>query len=150
MAEYTLERESFVPQPKAVVFDFFSRAENLETLTPPWLSFRILTPRPVAMRRGATIAYRVKVHGIPIQWLTGIERWDPPDGFIDVQLEGPYKVWRHTHRFSDFEGGAHILDRVEYSLPLGWLGRLAHQLQIRRDLTRIFDYREQRVHELFG
>ena len=148
MAIYTLRRELLVPNALPEVFDFFSRAENLERITPPWMRFRILTPPPIAMKQGATIAYALRVRGIPLRWLTEIERWNPPYEFIDIQTRGPYKLWRHTHRFSEAAGGTSIVDIVEYELPFGFMGRLAHRLQVARDLSRIFDYRAQHVQAL--
>ena len=145
---YTLHRELWVPQPLPAVFDFFSRAENLEQITPPWMRFRILTPPPIQMKQGATIAYALRVRGIPLRWLTEIERWNPPFDFPDVQAKGPYKIWRHTHRFSEVTGGTSIEDTVQYALPFGLLGRLAHRLQVARDLSQICDYRSQRVQAL--
>ena len=150
MTVYKLNRELWVPRPLPAVFEFFSRADNLERITPPWLSFRILTPAPIEMTEGATIGYALRVKGIPLRWLTQIERWNPPFEFVDVQAKGPYKLWRHTHRFSDLAGGTSIADTVEYALPFGVLGRLTHRFQVARDLAQIFDYREQRVRELLG
>jgi ligand-binding SRPBCC domain-containing protein len=150
MTVYTLERETFVPQPIKPVFGFFSQAENLERITPPWLSFRILNPQAVKMQQGATIAYKLRVRGIPVHWLTEIERWDPPFEFLDVQAKGPYQLWRHTHRFFQVEDGTRIVDIVNYALPLGVLGRIVHKLLVARDLSAIFNYRQQRVHALLG
>ena len=150
MSIHTLHRELWIQRSLPEVFDFFGRAENLERLTPPWPFFRILTPTPIEMREGATIAYQLRVRGIPIKWLTEIERWNSPFEFIDVQRKGPYKVWRHTHRFSEVGGSTRIVDIVNYALPSGPLGRLVHWLQVARDLSNIFDYREQRVRELLG
>ena len=118
MTVYKLNRELWVPRPLPDVFEFFSRAENLQRITPPWMMFRILTPGPIEMREGATIAYALRVRGIPLRWLTQIERWDPPFEFIDIQTKGPYKLWRHTHRFSEVEGGTLIVDTVEYALTI--------------------------------
>ncbi len=148
MGPYTLHRELWVPHPLSTVFDFFSRAENLEHLTPPWMRFRTLTPPPIVMKPGATIAYALRVRGIPIRWLTEIERWNPPFEFIDVQAKGPYRLWRHLHRFSEVGCGTQIADTVEYALPFGLLGRLVHRLQVARDLEQIFDYRAQQVQAL--
>jgi ligand-binding SRPBCC domain-containing protein len=143
MRAYTLQRELWVPNSLSAVFDFFSRAENLERITPPWMRFRILTPLPITMKQGATIAYALRFRGIPLRWLTEIERWNPPYEFIDTQARGPYKIWRHTHQFSEAAGGTLIVDIVEYALPFGLIGRLAHRLQVARDLSLIFDYRAQ-------
>jgi ligand-binding SRPBCC domain-containing protein len=150
MSLYTLYRELWVPHPLPEVFDFFSRAENLELLTPPWLRFRMLTLPPIHMQQGGTIEYALRIHGIPVRWLTEIEHWNPPYEFIDVQLKGPYRTWRHTHRFTAVEGGTSIVDMVRYELPLGMLGRMAHRLQVARDLSRVFDYRAGRVRDRFA
>lgn len=149
MASYTLQRELWVPHPLAEVFDFFKRAENLERITPPWMRFRILTPSPIPMKPGTTIAYALRVRGIPLRWMAEIERWNPPYEFVDAQAKGPYKLWHHTHRFSEVEGGTSIVDIVQYALPFGPLGRLAHWLQVARDLEQIFDYRARQVQWLF-
>jgi ligand-binding SRPBCC domain-containing protein len=150
MKTYDLERSLWVARPQADVFEFFARAENLEQLTPPWLSFHIDTPQPIEMREGATIVYSLRLRGIPLRWLTEIERWKPPFEFVDVQLKGPYKLWRHTHRFAEANGGTSITDHVEYALPFGVLGRAAHHFHVADELSRIFDYRAVRVRELLG
>jgi ligand-binding SRPBCC domain-containing protein len=147
-ADYILHREATVSCPLEKVFNFFSKAENLETLTPPWLGFRIETLQPIQMRQGATIAYRLHVRGVPLRWLTEIELWRPPYEFVDVQVKGPYKLWRHIHRFEESQNGTRIVDIVNYTLPLGPLGRLVHRLQVADDLDKIFDYREHRIRTL--
>jgi len=148
--DYVLHREATVSCPLEKVFDFFSKPENLEMLTPPWLRFRIETPQPIQMRQGATIAYRLRLRGIPIRWLTEIELWRPPYEFVDVQRKGPYRRWRHTHLFEETKDGTRIVDVVNYALPLGPLGRLLHRLRVADDLARIFSYREQRVRTLLA
>src|SRR5690242_11474856 len=121
MKVYTLRRRIWVPHPLIEVFDFFARAEDLERLTPPWLHLHILTPPPIAMQQGTNIAYALRVRGIPLQWVSKIEKWNPPYEFVDVQIKGPYKFWHHTHRFSSTKGGTAIEDTVEYALPFGLL-----------------------------
>jgi ligand-binding SRPBCC domain-containing protein len=73
-----------------------------------------------------------------------IEEWDPPHRFVDVQLRGPYHVWRHTHTFEEVGGSTTIVDDVEYALPFGWLGSFFRPL-VDRDIRRIFDYRTRAV-----
>lgn len=147
---YVLERTQFVARPRAEVFPFFADAANLARLTPPFLGFEIVTPRPIEMRAGTIIDYRIKLNGIPLTWRTQIESFTPGEQFIDVQVRGPYKLWRHTHTFRDVDGGTELGDRVEYALPLGPLGRLAHALIVKRQLRTIFDYRTRVMTELFG
>jgi ligand-binding SRPBCC domain-containing protein len=146
---YTIQREQWVPRPLEEVFAFFSDARNLEILTPAWLKFHILTV-PDRIESGVHIQYRLGWHGIPLRWTTEITRWDPPHGFEDIQLSGPYKLWRHTHRFQSRDDGTQLSDRVEYALPLGFLGSIAHALQVRRNVEQIFDYRYERIQQMFG
>jgi ligand-binding SRPBCC domain-containing protein len=142
---YVLQREQFLPVPAEEAFDFFADAFNLELITPPWLNFRVDTPRPIEMRAGSMIEYRLRLHGVPVRWLTRIESWEPGARFADVQLRGPYRHWHHTHTFEARDGGTLMRDVVRYSLPLGPLGRLARALVVRRDLDRIFDFRRDAV-----
>lgn len=150
MPIYTLRREQFVPVPLEEVFPFFSDAANLQELTPPHLDFQILTPKPIELRCGAVLDYRLKWHGVPMRWQTMILEWNPPHGFIDVQLKGPYKLWSHTHTFRAESDGTRVGDVVDYELPLGLAGALAHALVVRKDVERIFDYRQERIARLFS
>jgi ligand-binding SRPBCC domain-containing protein len=145
--EFTLQTELWLARPRAEVFPFFAEARNQETLTPPWLKFEVLTPSPIMLRPGTLIDYRIAVHGLPIRWRTEIAEWDPPRQFVDVQLRGPYTLWRHTHTFDERDGGTVCLDQVRYR-PRG--GVLVHWLFVRRDVERIFQYRQQRLKEMFG
>lgn len=148
MREAILERQTWVPHPIAVVFPFFAAAENLAQLTPPELGFRIRSELPIAMRAGTLIDYTIRLYGLPMKWRTEITQWDPPHEFADAQLRGPYAKWEHTHTFREERGGTTIVDRVVYALPFGVLGRLAQPL-VRRQLKRIFDYRELSLQRAF-
>jgi len=145
-----LEREQRLPATPERVFAFFCDAANLDALTPPWVGFRILTPLPIAMCRGALIEYRLRLAGVPVRWRTRIVEWEPPRGFVDVQERGPYALWEHTHQFAADATGVWMRDRVRYALPLGPLGEMAHALAVRASLAAIFDYRFARIRERFG
>ena len=142
-----LQTELWLPRLRDEVFAFFADAQNLETLTPPWLKFEVLTPTPIEMRPGTLIDYRIRVHGFPIRWRTEITEWQPLHRFVDVQLRGPYTLWHHTHTFEERDGGTFCLDRVRYR-PRG--GALINWLFVRRDVERIFQYRQQRLRKLFA
>ena len=143
---HTLRREQHLPGAPKEVFPFFADAGNLEAVTPPWLGFEVVTPRPIAMRPGALIEYRLRLHRLPVSWLTRIEEWEPGVRFVDAQLTGPYKLWHHTHEFEPAPGGGTLMrDIVRYALPLGPLGTLAHAVLVRRDVQRIFDFRAQAI-----
>ncbi len=147
MPQVVLQREVWLPQPIDRVFAFFSDATNLESLTPPWMHFRILTPTPIPMFAGQLIDYRLRVRGIPIRWRTRIEAWEPPFRFVDLQLSGPYHLWHHLHSFESRDGGTLCGDVVTYR-PRG--GSLIQRLFVDPDVRRIFDYRATRMLELLG
>ena len=143
---HVLRREQRLPGPPGAVFPFFADAGNLEAITPDWLAFRIVTPRPIDMHVGALIEYRLRLHGVPVSWLTRIEEWEPGVRFVDAQLRGPYVLWHHTHEFEpDGAGGTLMRDTVRYALPYGPLGEIARRLFVARDLRRIFDFRAAEV-----
>lgn len=145
MRIHVLHREQLLPGTPEEVFPFFADAANLEAITPPLLRFSIVTPGDIEMRVGTLIQYRLKLHGVPISWLTSIQRWDPPYAFVDQQIKGPYALWHHTHTFvDDGAGGTRMTDTVRYALPLSPLSEIAMPL-VRRDLATIFDYRRDEV-----
>jgi ligand-binding SRPBCC domain-containing protein len=147
---HLLERVQTIPRPLGDVFRFFADAFNLEAITPPFLRFRVVTPPPIVMAAGTLIDYRLRLFGLPFRWRTRIEQFEPEAGFVDVQLRGPYRMWHHTHAFEALGATTRMRDRVRYVLPLGPLGRLAHAALVRRTLDAIFDYRRDRISELFA
>lgn len=123
-------------------FAFFENPHNLARITPPWLNFRITSPERIQMRKGAEIAYQIRWLGLPLNWKTVITEYEPPFFFVDEQAAGPYAYWRHRHDFKPTEYGALVSDQVDYALPLGPVGWLAHRLVVRRQLEDIFEYRQ--------
>ncbi len=148
MKPFRLFREQLIPKPIDEVFQFFADAGNLESLTPPWLNFQILTPLPIAMHVGAIIQYSLRLHGVPVQWTTTISAWKPPFEFVDVQLRGPYVLWHHRHTFESIGEQTRMTDEIHYVLPYGWFGRLAHAVFVARDLAAIFEFRARAVDRL--
>ncbi len=150
MKPQKLVSEQFVPRPRDEVFAFFARPENLGTITPPWLDFQVLTPSPVPMAKGALIDYDIRLGILPTRWRTMITSYDPPHGFVDEQLSGPYSFWHHTHEFIDKDGGTLIRDRILYVLPFGPLGAFFAGAFIRRQLDVIFAHRRKIIGARFG
>lgn len=146
---HVLERSLFIPRPRPQVFAFFADARNLERITPALLRFHILTPGPIEMKAGVLIDYQLRLYGLPVRWRTRIDEFTPPFSFVDVQLSGPYRSWHHRHQFAEVPGGTRMHDRVEYDLPFGPLGALAHTLLVRRTLNRIFDHRNSTISAVF-
>ncbi len=150
MSERLLEREQFFPRPVEEVFEPFSRAENLQALTPPWLHFRITIELPIEMGEGTLIEYRLRFHGMPVRWRTEIEVWEPPHRFVDRALKSPFALWHHTHTFEAVEGGTLARDRVRYRVGFGPFGEVAHALVVGRDLERIFDFRREAIERIMA
>ena len=141
---HVLRTHISVALPREDVFAFFSDAANLESITPPELRFRILTPLPIPMREGTLIDYGLRLLGIGLRWKSRIRRWQPPTGFVDEQVSGPYRLWEHTHSFHEEGDETLIEDVVLYGLPLWPLGEIAHPV-VRLQLERIFRFRQSAV-----
>lgn len=147
MTLYRLDTELWLPKPRLEVFPFFADAANLQRITPNWLSFEILTPKPIPMHVGAKIDYRLRVRGLPIRWQSEITAWEPPYRFIDEQRRGPYRIWKHEHRFEEKDGGTLCTDHIQYAV---WGGALVNHLFVRRDVARIFEFRQVALKQIFA
>ena len=147
MKTFTLTTEHRIERPIAEVFSFFSDAHNLSEITPPWLHFVVLTPRPIEMKVGTLIDYRLKLRGIPVRWQSEITEWDPPHYFADEQRRGPYRCWIHQHKFVESNGATLVQDEVEYAV-LG--GQIINKLIVRPDIEKIFEYRSSKLQELLN
>jgi ligand-binding SRPBCC domain-containing protein len=147
MTVHEFHSELWLPRPRAEVFPFFADARNLEAITPDWLHFEVLAPGPFEMRTGLRIDYRLRIHGLPLRWQSEITVWEPPHRFVDEQRRGPYRLWRHEHRFAERDGGTLCTDHVRYAVPGGGL---VHRLFVRRDVERIFEFRRRKLAERFG
>ena len=138
-----------LPLARERIFPFFADAANLERITPPELKFQIVTLPPIALSEGTTIKYRLRLMGVPFDWLTRITVWDPPREFVDEQLKGPYRKWIHKHLFVETSFGTRIHDSVTYELPLYPFGELAAPL-VHLQLRRIFSFRARALERVFG
>jgi ligand-binding SRPBCC domain-containing protein len=139
--------ELWLPKSSADVFPFFADATNLETLTPRWLHFKIITPAPIAMHEGTLIDYRLRVHGIQVRWRTRISVWQPPYRFVDEQIHGPYRQWIHEHTFEPRDGGTLTRDLVTYAVPCDVL---IHDWLVRPDIEKIFAFRSDTLRKHFS
>lgn len=146
---YKLEREVFIKAPQDDVFSFFSRAGNLNSITPPWLHFEISTPLPIQMGKHARIDYSLRLLGLRFLWKTEITEWKPPHLFVDRQLKGPYRHWEHMHRFEKKDQGTVMQDIVRYAVPGFVLAPLGHFFFVRPRLEKIFSYREEALLRIF-
>lgn len=147
---YQLQRIQQLHCDVATAWKFFSSPHNLSRITPKELKFTVLSD--VAAKNiyeGMLIDYTVSpLFGIPMRWQTRISQVDEGKSFTDVQQRGPYKLWNHFHEFIPNAKGVLMKDTVDYELPLGIMGNIAHTLLVRHKLNSIFDYRFQVLENL--
>ena len=146
MKTFLFKTQQVLEQPLAEVFSFFSDAHNLAKITPPWLRFEVLTPASIEMSPGTRIDYRLKLRGIPLRWQSEITEWNPPYAFVDEQRRGPYRLWRHTHTFTETAEGVVVEDSVKYAV---WGNQLIDKFVIRPDIEKIFAYRSEQLDKIF-
>lgn len=147
MPDFRIASSVTLERPLEQVFEFFSKAENLGLLTPPWLRFTIKSSLPIEMKVGALIEYRIRLYGIPMKWTSEITEWDPPHMFEDTQIRGPYRKWVHRHTFEETDEGTVVTDEVRYRVPGG---AVINRLFVRGQVRKIFDYRKAKLKELFA
>ena len=141
MPSHRLVATQVIDRPLDAVFGFYARPENLSRITPPGMHIEFLTDDFV-MRGGLELEYRLRPFpGITARWRTRITDYDPPNGFTDIQLRGPYRRWEHRHTFTPVDGGTLVRDEIDYVVPLGPLGDLANRLVVRGELEAIFQHR---------
>ena len=146
-----LHREQIIPAPLEQVWGYFATPANLNAITPPDMKFDIIAGGDVRMYAGQMIEYRVEfLHGLRSLWLTEITHVEEGRYFVDEQRMGPYRLWVHAHHFALVEAGVKMIDHVTYAAPYGILGDWVNELWIRKRLDDIFDYRRDRILELFG
>jgi len=149
MATHTLRARQVVPRPIEEVFGFFAEPRNLARITPQGMGFEFLTD-DFEMRDGLEIEYRLRpLLGVPAKWRTRIADFDPPHGFVDLQISGPYRRWVHRHSFRSVPTGTLVEDTIEYEMPLGPLGMLGHRWLVRDELERIFRHRGRMIDRIF-
>jgi ligand-binding SRPBCC domain-containing protein len=152
MAAHSIKTVQKIPISLERAWDFFSNPANLQAITPDNMGFQVISNHHGnIMYAGQIIEYRVKpVLNIPLYWMTEITQVKDKQYFIDEQRFGPYSLWHHQHHFKAIDGGVEMTDIVHYKNPMWVLGKLANALFVRQKLKGIFDYRFQKVEEMFG
>ncbi len=146
-----LHRRQEIVADMETVWRFFSTPANLNALTPPDLKFRIVGSLPEKMYQGQIIEYRIQfVPRVWTTWLTEIRHVEENRYFVDEQRVGPYKLWYHEHTFYENNGRVTIEDHVTYIVGFGPSGDVVNALWINKTLNQVFDYRAQKVAEIFG
>jgi ligand-binding SRPBCC domain-containing protein len=151
MKIYTVHTQQKLPITLDKAWDFLSDPKNLQTITPDYMGFKILSGTDRPMFEGQLIQYIVTpIAGIKMKWVTEITHVRDKEYFVDEQRFGPYALWHHKHFLKEIPGGVLMEDVVDYKVPLGILGQLVHPFMVKPKLDEIFNYREQKLTELFG
>ena len=146
-----LKQSQTLPIDREVLWEFISVPQNLNKITPPDMAFEIIGEPPEKTYAGLLLEYRVKVPLLGWStWLTEIKYVEEGVSFMDEQRVGPYKLWLHTHKLEDVDGGTRMTDDIRYLVPFGPIGLLANAVFVGRTLHRIFDYRRVKMEEIFG
>lgn len=150
--KHELYREQQLNCDLQTAWDFFSSPMNLPKITPKNMAFTVLSEQKTnTIFEGMIIDYTVSpLLGIPLKWKTRITSVIPNKSFTDFQEKGPYKLWNHHHEFIPNEKGVLMIDKVDYELPFGVLGNIAHALFVKKKLEKIFNYRFQILENLFN
>ena len=151
MKIYRLETIQNLPISQKEAWDFLSDPKNLKTITPDYMGFEILSGAAERMYAGQIIQYLVTpVFGIPTKWVTEITHVQEGSYFVDEQRFGPYDLWHHKHFINPIKNGVEMIDIIDYKIPFGFLGRIAHPLLVAPKLKEIFEYRKNALVALFG
>tara|TARA_B100000575_G_C22795073_1_gene469840 strand:+ start:50 stop:511 length:462 start_codon:yes stop_codon:yes gene_type:complete len=148
---YQIKTEQKLPISIEKAWDFFSDPKNLKDITPGEMGFEIISGADESIYPGQIIQYNVSpIFGIKLRWVTEITHVVKNKYFVDEQRFGPYSLWHHKHFFKKIKGGILMEDVVDYKIPLGWMGQLAHFVFVKNKLNKIFKYRENKLVKLFG
>lgn len=151
MKIYTLHTIQKLPICINEAWDFLSDPKNLEIITPDSMGFKTISGDDRKIFPGQIIQYVVKpLFGIPMKWVTEITHVVNKTYFVDEQRFGPYALWHHKHFLKEIPGGVEMEDIVDYALPMGILGQAVHPFLVAPKLKEIFDYRKNKLIELFG
>lgn len=148
---YTLHKTQKIPVSLNEAWNFISTPKNLAVITPPSMGFVTLSGDDKEMFAGQIIHYHVSpLLGLKMEWVTEITHVEDKRFFVDEQRFGPYKFWHHKHFLKEIPGGVEMEDIIHYKLPMGILGKIVHPFMVKPKLEEIFEYRKNKLIELFG
>ena len=130
---------------------FLSNPKNLSCITPNYMKFKITDCDFKPVYQGQIIQYTVRpLLNIPLKWVTEITHVVNENYFVDEQRFGPYSLWHHKHFLREIDGGIEMEDIIHYKIPLGFIGEFLNFLFIKNQLKEIFEYRKNKLIEIFG
>jgi ligand-binding SRPBCC domain-containing protein len=151
MKLYQLHAKQTLPISREKGWEFLSDPNNLKVITPESMGFTVLSGADRKMFSGQIIQYTVAPFpGFNTRWVTEITHVQEGNYFVDEQRFGPYELWHHKHFIKVVNGGVEMEDIIDYKIPFGLIGQIVYKLFIKKQLTKIFKYREEKLKTLFG
>lgn len=151
MKLYQIKIKQNLPISVDKAWEFLSNPKNLKEITPKYMNFRILSGADRSIFAGQIIQYKVTpMLGISTKWVTEITHVKDKEYFVDEQRFGPYALWHHKHFIKKIDGGVEMEDVIDYKIPFGIIGQIAHPIIVKNKLKQIFKFRENKLKELFG
>lgn len=149
---YVKEWKQVVPADLNEVWEFFSRPENLNRITPRDMDFEIVTKlEGLQMYPGMLVRYIVSpLPFMKSNWVTEITAMENHKYFIDEQRFGPFTFWHHQHHFEPVDDGVLMTDILHYAVPFGPIGRIANGIMVNKRIDDIFTHRQTVIDDLFG
>jgi len=136
-------RESLIRASPETVFAFHQQPDALMKLMPPWERVRVIQQADISDIGARTIVESRILGPFKVRWISQHTIYEPPRLFEDLQLQGPFRRWRHRHIVTPHADGAVLRDEIDYEPPLGFLGRLFAPLLVQKRLKKLFDYRHE-------
>jgi ligand-binding SRPBCC domain-containing protein len=147
MPEFT--NSMVVPAAAAAVFAFLRDPRNALLLAPPELHLEI-TSAPALLEVGARVEFKGRRWGITHRSVLEITALEEGKLLREVQRAGPFQQWERVQRFGAVgEAATRLVDEVTFEPPGGMLGLVVNAAFVQRELASLFEYRKQRLHELF-
>ncbi len=148
---YQLSAKINIPIGVSEAWNFSSDPGNLKIITPEYMGFKILSTEGGEMFPGQIISYKVSpLLGIKMNWVSEITHVHDKVYFVDEQRVGPYAIWHHKHFIKEIKNGTEMIDIVHYQLPFPLVANRFHNLLVKPRLKEIFEYRTNKLVELFG
>lgn len=137
------EQTSVIQAPVERVFGFHEEPDAFERLTPPWQPVKILS-RQGGIRDGGEAVLELPLGPFRLHWIAEHSGYERNRLFIDRQVKGPFRYWRHQHRFADLGNGqTRLTDHIEFSLPGGAIADFFGGWLARLQLRKLFRYRHE-------
>lgn len=137
----------YIERPVEAVFAFVSDLRNAPRLAPADAPESVASGMESALSAGAVVTYATRRTGSAESLTVQVEAWNPPTGYAERQIQGPFGAWVHRRRLAPFQSGTLLTDQVEY-VAGGPLGALADRLWLGKHLDAWFRHRQSEAKRL--